>query len=236
MLLGVDTSTAQMGLALADGNQIAAESIWHSHQHHTVELAPALMDLLRHAGATMDDVDGVAIASGPGSFTALRVGMALVKGLAVARNLPVVGVPTLDLLAAGVPASTLPLAAVLQAGRGRIAVAWYRPAQAQSEGRLVPVSGGERAWQAQGAPEITTLDALARSIERPTAVAGELTSEDRQRLARKKVNVLLLPPHLCVRRPSLLIEIGRERLERGQEDDVAALTPLYLYNRDPVSA
>ena len=118
MLLAVDTSTAQVGLALFDGVQVAAEMVWHSRQHHTVELAPALAELLARTGIKMTDVQALGVAIGPGSFTSLRVGLSFVKGLSLARRLPVIGIHTLDIIAAAQPISKLPLAAVLQAGRG----------------------------------------------------------------------------------------------------------------------
>lgn len=235
MLLAIDSSTLQMGLALGDANQLAAESIWYSHQHHTIELAPAVADLLERAGATVRDVEALAVAIGPGSFTALRVGLALVKGLAVARDLPVVGVPTLDVLAAGQPASALPLAAVLQAGRGRIAVGWYR-STVKADGNSALTNPAGVPWEAVGPPEITTVDALARSIEKPTIAAGEFTPEERQRLARKKVNVVLAAPHLCVRRPSVLVSIAWARYRRGQVDAPAMLAPVYLHLNEPIPA
>ena len=219
MLLAVDTSTSQIGLGLYDGTQVIAESIWYSHQHHTVELAPGLTGLMRHAAVPMAEVQAIGVAIGPGSFTALRVGLAFVKGLALARKLPLVGVPTLDVLAAGQPASKLPLAAILQAGRGRIALQWYRQ-----------VSG---AWKSQGPSEITTVDALAASIEKPTTVAGELTSAERQRLARKKVNVALASPALCVRRPAILAQIAWTRWQAGHVDEAASLAPVYLQLPQP---
>jgi tRNA threonylcarbamoyladenosine biosynthesis protein TsaB len=221
MLLSVDTSTSQIGLGLYDGTQVIAESIWYSRQHHTVELAPGLADLLRRSGMNVTEVQALGVAIGPGSFTALRVGLAFVKGLALARKLPIVGIPTLDVLAAGQPATRLPLAAILQAGRGRVAVEWYRQ-----------VAG---AWKSQGAAEITTVDVLADSIEKPTLVAGELTAAERQRLARKKVNVSLAPPPLCVRRPSVLAQLAWARWQAGRVDEAASLAPIYLHLPQPVA-
>src|SRR5512133_2146250 len=109
MLLAVDTSTAQVGLALYDGAQVISEYAWRSSQRHTVELAPAVSDLLARSGLKMDDVQALGIALGPGSFTSLRVGLSLVKGLALVRHLPLVGIPTLDILALAQPLSRLPL-------------------------------------------------------------------------------------------------------------------------------
>jgi tRNA threonylcarbamoyladenosine biosynthesis protein TsaB len=222
MLLAVDTSTAQIGLAVFDGVQVRAELLWHSPRHHTVELAPALAELLPRSGTGMGDIQALGVAIGPGSFTSLRVGLAFVKGLALARHLPIVGIPTLDVLAAGQPASKLSLAAVLQAGRGRLAL-----------GRYKSTKGG---WKSQGAPQVVTVDELADSIEKPTLVCGELTGEERQRLARKRVNVTLATPSACVRRPSILAELAWERWEAGQVDEAASLAPIYLHTADPIPA
>ena len=121
MLLAIDTSTSQIGLALYDGVEVSAETLWRSQHHHTVELAPAVADLLAHTGLAVTEVRALGVALGPGSFTSLRVGLAYVKGLALARHLPVIGIPTLDIVAAAQDVQELPLVAVLQAGRGRLA-------------------------------------------------------------------------------------------------------------------
>jgi tRNA threonylcarbamoyladenosine biosynthesis protein TsaB len=236
MLLAIDTSTAQVGVALIDGEQLAVETIWTSRVHHTVELAPAVADLMQRAGAIMDDLRAIGIALGPGSFTALRVGLAMAKGLALARRLAILGVPTLDILAAGQPPSDLPLAAVLQAGRNRIAVGWYRMQTADGTEGGDTAADAEARWMMQGRPEITTVDALAKSIARPSLVAGELTTEERQRLSRKRVNVVLAPLNRCVRRPSLLAEIAWRRFRAGQSDDLTTLAPIYLHRPEQAPA
>jgi tRNA threonylcarbamoyladenosine biosynthesis protein TsaB len=233
MLLAVDTSTDQIGIALGDGMQIAAEWVWYSKQYHTVELAPALDRLLRQAGQTMDGIEAVSVAIGPGSYTALRVGLALAKGIAISRGIPIIGVPTLDVLAAAQPEAAVPLAALLRAGRGRIALGWYEVTPPSARSGTSAHRDQKGLWEARGEVELTTVAGLAKSIEKPTLVAGELTAEERQRLARKKVKVILAAPHLCVRRPSLLAEIGWRRLQNGQVDNAAALAPIYLHQAEP---
>ncbi|MFH1184974.1 MAG: tRNA (adenosine(37)-N6)-threonylcarbamoyltransferase complex dimerization subunit type 1 TsaB [Chloroflexota bacterium] len=236
MLLAIDSSTAQVGLALTDGGQLAVETIWNSRVHHTVELAPAVAELLQRAGVAMADVEAIGVAIGPGSFTALRVGIAMAKGLALARKIPILGVPTLDVLAAGQPPSDLLLAAVLQAGRGRIAVGWYKMSGSPPRSESVLLGEVEARWVAQGLPHVTTVDALARSIAKPSLVAGELTTDERQRLARKRVNVVLAPLNRCVRRPSVLAEIAWQRYASGRVDDTATLAPIYLHVAEPIAA
>ncbi|RPH62923.1 MAG: tRNA (adenosine(37)-N6)-threonylcarbamoyltransferase complex dimerization subunit type 1 TsaB, partial [Chloroflexi bacterium] len=127
MLLAVDTSTAQIGLALYDGAQVVAESLWSSRARHTQELAPAFAEMLAHTGVKVDEIKAIGVALGPGSFTSLRVGLAFVKGLAFSRNLPIVGINTLSVVAASQPPSGLPLACLLPAGRGRLALGWFHP-------------------------------------------------------------------------------------------------------------
>jgi tRNA threonylcarbamoyladenosine biosynthesis protein TsaB len=222
MLLAIDTSTAQMGLALYDGAQVAAESIWTSRQHHTVELAPAVAELLRRCDMEPAALDAIGVALGPGSFTSLRVGLAFAKGLALARRLALIGVPTLDIVAAAQPVADMPLVAVLQAGRGRLAAGWYERAGS--------------AWQASGPARVETAESLARSIRHPSIVCGELNAEDRQRLRRKRVNVVLSSPSGSVRRPAILAELAWERWRSGHIEDAAALAPIYLHSGEPVPA
>jgi tRNA threonylcarbamoyladenosine biosynthesis protein TsaB len=220
MLLAIDTSTKQMGLALYDGAQVIGEMLWHSRHFHTVELAPAVADLMARSGLRMDAIQVLGVALGPGSFTSLRVGLAFVKGLALARHLPIIGVPTLDVVAAAQEVRDLPLAAVLQAGRGRLALTWYE--------------ASETGWRPNGPASVTTADELAESINKPTIVCGELTADERQRLARKRVNVLLASPAACVRRPAVLAEMAWERWQAGAQDDAASLAPIYLHVADPI--
>ena len=220
MLLAIDTSTNQIGLALHDGTQVIGELLWRSRYYHTVELAPAVADLFARSGLKMDAIQALGVALGPGSFTSLRVGLAFVKGLALARHLPVLGIPTLDIVAAAQEVRDLPLAAVLQAGRGRLALSWY--------------DAGENGWQSKGPARVTTADELAESIQKPTIVCGELTGDERQRLARKRVNVVLPSPAACVRRPAILAELAWERWQAGTQDDAASLAPIYLHVADPI--
>jgi tRNA threonylcarbamoyladenosine biosynthesis protein TsaB len=216
MLLAIDTSTAQIGLGLFDGQQVLAEYTWQSQAHHTRQLAPGVDELLHRAGISMENITAVGVATGPGSFTSLRVGLAYVKGLVLARHIPVMGIPTLDIIAAAIPpVKRIKLGAVLGAGRGRLALVWYH----------VVDSG----WKAEGKPVVVTAEQLARQIHQPVIICGELTPEDRQRLARKFKNVRLVSPAFCVRRPAILAELAWKRWSSGKEDAAATLAPIYLH-------
>lgn len=213
MLLAVDTSTAQVGLALYDGAQVIAEYTWRSNRRHTVELAPAISELLTRCGLTMDNVHALGVALGPGSFTSLRVGLALVKGLALAKHIPLIGIPTLDILAHEQPTSKHPLLCAIQAGRGRFALGVYKSSR--------------KGWQAQGQARVVTLEALQDEVESPSMVCGEFTVEEIQKITNE--NIHLVSPAQSMRRPAVLAELAWARWQAGDVDDEASLAPIYLH-------
>jgi tRNA threonylcarbamoyladenosine biosynthesis protein TsaB len=221
MLLALDTSTRITGLALYNGVQVPGEAIWTSQDYHTAELAPAVVELLARSGVQISDLQALAVALGPGSFTGLRIGLALIKGIALARHLPVIGIPSLDALAAAQPVSQVTLAAILQAGRGRLAVGWY-----QSEAQ---------AWKPSQDIEILTVEELGERIQSPTLVCGELSEEERRLLRRMtshrpgRKQITLASPACSLRRPSFLAELAWKRWQAGQVDDPATLAPIYLH-------
>ena len=228
MLLAIDTSSAQIGLALYDGTQVPGELFWRSGLHHTQELAPALDDLLRRVEMKIDAIAALGVALGPGSFTSLRVGLAFAKGLALARHIPLIGVPTLDVVAAAVPCPDLStssrqrLAAVVQAGRGRLALGWYKASP----------SG----WQAEGSATLTTAEELSARVHKPVFICGELSPSDRRQLVRKFKNVILASPAECVRRPGLLAELAWRKWKAGQTDPAISLAPIYLHLAEGIPA
>jgi tRNA threonylcarbamoyladenosine biosynthesis protein TsaB len=219
MLLAVDTSTAQVGLAIYDGAQVIGEYAWRSSQRHTVELAPAVFDLLTRCGLTMDHIHALGVALGPGSFTSLRVGLSLVKGFALARGLPLIGIPTLDILAAAQPLSRLPLLVAIQAGRGRLAAGWYR----RSKG----------SWRAKDPARVVTAKALADEVKSPVTLCAELTAEERRILAGNP-EIQLVSPAQSIRRPAVLAERAWQRWQAGDVDDRATLAPIYLHVAEPI--
>ncbi len=220
MLLAVDTSTRTIGLALYDGVQVLSESVWKSHDYHTVELAPAVGDMLARCNVSVSDLNVLAVALGPGSFTGLRIGLALVKGMALAQRLPLVGIPSLDILASAQPINGEQLAAVLRAGRERLAVGWYAPA--------------DGTWQLKSRVEVLTPQELNQRIHKPTVVCGELGEDEQRLLARKHKNVILAPAAQSLRRPAWLAELAWKRWLAGRVDDPSTLSPIYLHYKESI--
>ena len=241
MLLAVDTSTPQIGLALYDGAQVLAESLWASKARHTVELAPAVAELLTRTSIRIEQIKALGVAIGPGSFTSLRVGLSFIKGLAFALSLPVIGINTLDVAAAGQPAASLPLVCTLPAGRGRLAVCWYavpEPGQASQPASAPGAYWNPNfPWQAQGGASIMTAEALSAVITQDSLVCGDLAAGERLAL-KKNRHIRLVSPALSVRRPAILAELAYTRWQAGSQpglvDDVSNLAPLYLHLSEPI--
>lgn len=220
MLLALDSSTSWISLALFDGTFIRYEATWESQFHHTVELAPAVARLFQQTGTSPDSLTGLAVAIGPGSFTSLRIGLALIKGMAFALNIPVAGVHSLDVIAAAQPLDERPMLAVLHAGRHRLAHVTYK------------VEGDT--WVAQGEPAVADARELVNTIESPTLICGELSQEARKIIGRRWKNANLAPPERCLRRAGFLAALGWARILAGQTDHPAALSPMYLSTVDNI--
>ena len=220
ILLAIDTSTRCIGLALYDSAQVLHEAIWTSNDYHTVELAPAVAEAMRKSGITAQNFGAIAVAIGPGSFTGLRIGLALAKGLSMVHQLPIIGIPTLDALAIAQPLLNIPMAAVLRAGRGRLAVSWYQVI--------------EKRWESTGSIEICTPAEIVENIRAETYLCGELNKQERELINSQKTSILLASPARSLRRPAYLAEIAWERWMSGDVDDPASLTPTYLHYHDPI--
>lgn len=218
LLVAIDTATRWAGLALYDGETVRAEASWQSRNNHSVELMPALDRMLAQQGVSAEHLAAVAVSMGPGSFTGLRIGMSVAKGLAQAQDIPILGVPTLEILTVPHSEQRRPVWAVIQAGRGRLCAALYRR------------RGGR--WRQDGDLHLTTTKDLADFITGRCLVCGELSSAERAYLTeRSEADLVFARPSLTMRRPACLAELGWERFQNGEADDLATLSPIYLHTQ-----
>jgi tRNA threonylcarbamoyladenosine biosynthesis protein TsaB len=218
LLLAIDTATRSAGLALYDGETVRAEASWQSRNNHSVELMPALDRMLEQQGVGAEHLSAVAVAMGPGSFTGLRIGMSVAKGLAQAQEIPILGVPTLEILTVPHWEQRRPVWAVIQAGRGRLCAALFR----RRSGR----------WRKDGDLHLTTIEDLALLVSGRCLACGELSQAEQDYLAKESdADLVFSSPSLTMRRPACLAELGWERFLRGEADDLATLTPVYLHTQ-----
>lgn len=219
-LLAIDSSTHGGGLALYDGHRVLYECTWLRPDTRGAVMAPGIETAFTHTGLKVSDLKAIGIAIGPGSYTGLRTSLALAKGLVLAHGAELVTIPTLDIVAAGIPLQDKALAVVVQAGRGRLAVGWYR----EKKGR----------WHADGKPVLMTTVELEETINKPTLICGELYEAERRILGRKYKNAVLASPAQSVRRPAVLAELAWARWQAGDVDGIKGLAPFYLQANEAV--
>lgn len=224
MLLAIDTATRVMTLALHDKTDLLAEQTWHTRNHHSVELAPAVRLMLERCDVLVTDLTALAVSIGPGSYTGLRIGVALAKGIAAANNLPLVGVSTLDILAAGQPcyASKHGLIVVIQAGRGRIIVQTYHWRR-------------ER-WLGKTEPQLMDWDTLLERIDAPAYLTGEISTAGHEALVTaraRNIPVKLAPSAYRLRRGGFLAQVAWEQLQNAEKSFKAEqVVPFYVKTRN----
>lgn len=207
-VLAVETSTLAGGVALLDGERLVTEYLLDVRVTHSERLMATIDRVLADARWAAGDLEGLAVAIGPGSFTGLRIGIGTVKGLAFALALPVAAVPTLDAFAAGLPFVALPVCPVIAARRGEVYASRYR-----WDGTRM-----RREWEYLAlAP-----DDLAARFDEPVILLGDGAASVRSPHVRLATPARRGPSPACVG------QLGVERLARGEVVGAADLVPLYL--------
>jgi tRNA threonylcarbamoyladenosine biosynthesis protein TsaB len=215
-VLAIETSTSRSSVAIVDGDQVLASASLGVPRRHGEFLAPALRFCLDQARLDLGVIGGVAVGTGPGLYTGLRVGIATAQTLAAARELPVVGVSGLDVLAFRARHTRRLLCAAIDARRGELFWALYRPSP-----------GGV---QRVGELRVTSADALAAELEgvgEPCLVVGEVPLPARGPLERVATVAAPTWPDAAD-----LAELAHPRFVREETVRPDQVTPLYLRHPD----
>jgi tRNA threonylcarbamoyladenosine biosynthesis protein TsaB len=125
LILAVDTATPSAGVALIQNEQVINESLINFRKTHSETLMPTIDRLLKECSVAVQDLDALAVSSGPGSFTGLRIGMAAIKGISLAAAKPIVAVSTLDTLAANIAGSDALICPLLDARKNEVYCGFY---------------------------------------------------------------------------------------------------------------
>lgn len=136
MLIAIDTSGTMSGLAIMHDGVLLAETLWQSERRHSEQVMAQLDGLCRLVDVSPARIRHIAVCIGPGSWSGIRVGISIAKGLAIANDAAVVGINALDVLAYAAPSHHL-ITAIIALGRGRFATAHY-PQRAWTAGSVMP--------------------------------------------------------------------------------------------------
>ena len=218
-LLAIETSSRQLGIAVLEGEHLLSSFELVAEHPHAAELPEAVRRSLKAARLTLEQLEAIVVDIGPGSFTGLRIGLAFVKAMAFSLKKPVVGVASLDVLAANIPLAARPICPMLDAKQKNVYAALYQVEHAQVTRRTDPLLG-------------PPADMLAR-ISEPTIFLGDGAGLYREQIIQRLGDkALFATEDLWLPRAATLGRLGSARFLRGEQDDASRLVPLYLYPQD----
>jgi tRNA threonylcarbamoyladenosine biosynthesis protein TsaB len=225
--LGIETATELVGVAVADDDGPRA-AVWATgRRRHTESLAPAIVHVTEQAGVALAEVTLLVVDVGPGLFTGLRVGVATAKALGQALGRPVVGLTSLEVLAAAAfdAGAAGEVVAVVDARRGEVFAGRFAPPG--PDGRPRPLAP----------PVLRRPDALAEELAAPAAsdgpvgrrlLVGDGALRYRELLEGRAGSVA--GPSLAAPPPGVLVALGAAQADRAQP--AADVHPLYLRDAD----
>jgi len=212
--LGIDTSTAAGSVALVRDRRLLGEINLATPEHHQERLLRSIDSLLDLAGLDISEVGALSVALGPGTFTGLRVGIATAKGLAVAAGIPAFGFSTLLAMGHRFIDQGLPVAALVDAGRGEIYAALFRREQGELREALAQQSGGPR-------------DLLASLPLEPILFCGDGVERLHDDILRMRHGTDRLAEGPCFL-GATLARLAAKNIEEGQPWSITSLKPNYI--------
>jgi tRNA threonylcarbamoyladenosine biosynthesis protein TsaB len=214
-VLAVDTTTARGSVAVADSGDVLGELRLRAAGSHSSRVLPAVEFLLGSLGLAVEDLGGLAVTLGPGSFTGLRVGIATVQGLALGLERPCLGVSALDVLAARITGEAETLGALMDAWRGEVYGAIY-----DREARLV------------GGPWVEAPAAFLARLPEAPALLGDAVERHREAILAGRPGARL--PQRSLYLAGTLARMAGPRLLAGEGAGPERLLPLYVRPPDAV--
>ena len=210
IVLGIETATSCGSVALCGGGELLGELMLANPRSHSERLLPAIEFLLEAASMSTTDLAAVAVSAGPGSFTGLRIGVAAAKGLAFSCEIPLYGIPSLQVLAANASPVVPSVCAVIDARRGEV----------------FSTINGEDA-------RISSPAELAASLPGQTLVLGEVPAPLAVLLReRSKDGIVLAPAQQNIPRAAVVALRGEALLSSGRGSEAESLVPFYLRPSD----
>lgn len=217
-ILGIDSSGLVATVALQSDDILVGEYTIHNKKTHSQTLLPMIHDMLEVAEVSVNELDAIAVAAGPGSFTGLRIGAATAKGLGQALDIPLVAVPTLEGLAYNLAGADALVCPIMDARRDQ---AYYG---------IYDVSGElPQTIVEQDAASIETVMQKVRETGRDVIFVGDGVPVFEKRLAAELVEGYRLgADSVRYQRASSIAALGRHYLKLGKEMSAGQFAPIYL--------
>lgn len=216
-ILAIDTATQVSSVAVASAEKLAAELTMQARLTHSETLMPHIAQVLQMASVKKEELTGIAVSIGPGSFTGLRIGLAAAKAMAYALQKPLVGVSTLAALAGHFPVPGVRIVTLLDAQKGNA----YYEHFSWEQGQLV-------SKQAAAVGKVTELVTACGDLAMPVILTGDIVAKKVRDKMTLPTNVQVAPAQQLMPRAANVAQLGLQRLARGEADNVMDLEPRYI--------
>lgn len=214
-ILGIETSGLTSGVAVSVNDQLLAYMSLNRKNIHSRRLAMMADQVLAHADLKYSDISAIALSAGPGSFTGLRIGYSLAKGLAHAMRVPIIQVPTLDIWAYQQGRSELPVLSVIDAHRQEIFCGLYH--------------WNDESLQRDGEYRLLALQSLSGFLTRPTLVVGGDVPKLKEKIAEYGGDHARFPyPMITDPQNWGLQSLGHQKFLAGEISTAEECEPLYM--------
>ena len=217
-VLAIDTSGANCSVAIMDEEKVVCDFNLSIGKTHSETLLPMVDELCKTSKIDLSDVDVFACGIGPGSFTGLRIGIATIKGFALAQNKPVIGVSTLEALANNIAAFDGLICSVLDARNNNVYAGIFK-----HKNEKVALQGDYITEDLD-----TLIEVLKSKNEKIMFVGDGATSFRHQFEDALNENALFAPIHLNNQLSSSVAKVALERALKNDYDDADMLNPMYL--------
>ena len=217
LILAFETSAKAASVALTDGSKLLGESYQNTGLTHSQTLLPMAQELLKSCGYTSEQVEAVAVAAGPGSFTGIRIGVAAAKGFAWGKELPCCGVSTLEAMARTLGVHQGLVVPVMDARRSQVYTATFLA----EDGKLFRQCEDR-------AISLRELGEELKNADLPIFLVGDGSNLCYNTLKDAVPNLILPPEHRMHQRASGVALVAADKLAAGENCDGAALNPNYL--------
>ena len=202
-------------VAVVEDNHVLCELTLHVKETHSYQLMPAVDYVLKIVGLAPDQLDGFAVALGPGSFTGLRIGMSTAKGLAVAASKPLIGIRTLDAMAWSFPMCPHLICPIIDARMKEVYAAWFRAeagiVSRRSEDMVLPISD------------------LLKDVSEEALFFGSGVQRYHTEISEMMGHMAhFVSPEVMGARASVLGFLAVDKFNRGDLSDIDSLDPLYI--------
>ena len=229
-ILGIDTSTKYLSVAITDGGKLSGVYSQECAQMHAARLVPVVKKLLQKAKMRLSDLDALAVSIGPGSFTGLRIGVSTAKGLVIADKIPVVPVPTMDAIAKNAAHHSGKVCVILDARKQQVYACLYEvnPAPAY-KGTGVSRSGVKRVSPYM----LLKIEDLLEKLKGEILFLGDAIDIYKKEIEKdKKLKPVFAEQELWYPDPYWVCEIGERLFEARKTVSAEDLVPMYIYLRE----